>query len=544
MTELRPGDGSIELELEKAIRGECSLVFVVEDEKKRNVSFSARLDGTKVVLPFNIPYRGPIVASLYLDTDSGRKPLFSRYATMAPLMKVGANAYRGILSSKRRVKDVKFPVYFAPDKEDITSARLTLEIFDSSSNQVTSLETSLPTNDIPREMWIPIELSNKLFPGGYRIDATLLKNGKPRILVKSSAPFEILAPRVGQTIIDDDGTFLVNGKPFFPLGIYHTNPAKYDEVAEIGFNSQQFWVWHVGNDGYGAPIGLDKAAANKLKCIYEPNHRSAQIYRETIQRVGHHSALFMWYVADEPAEGSEAMMTLANNCWHEDKHHPTYIVSCRPDLFNYHAKFADVFGFDPYGDMNKVISWCRLAEKEVGQHQATICVPWADQKDLRLIRATAYTAIAHNIRGLIWYCWYQAGGGPLGVGIHTKPETKKYYKELLAELTLLTPALTSVNRRPFEEGDIHGIVLGGNHLMMVNVSDKKVEADFEVPELKARRIKNARLPLAPKVERKDAKGNVMKDAKGKPLMIEAPYPIEDFNIKRIFEPYETFVIKW
>jgi hypothetical protein len=72
-------------------------------------------------------------------------------------------------------------------------------------------------------------------------------------------------------------------------------------------------------------------------------------------------------IDNEPAEGSEAMMTLANDCWHEDKHHPTYVASCRTDLFSHHAKFADVFGFDPYGDINKVIKWCRLAEKEIAR---------------------------------------------------------------------------------------------------------------------------------------------------------------------------------
>ena len=544
MTELRPGDGKLELELAGETDEKCSLSFVIENEKRKNVAFKCDIVGTKVELPFNIPFRGPVVASLYLDGADGRKLLFSRKTEMAPLMKVGANAYRGILSTKRRVKEVKFPVYFAPDKEDITAAKLTLAVFDSASNQVTSVEMTLPTNDVPREMWVPVALSDKLFPGGYRIDATLFKNGNPRINADSSAFFEILAPRRGQTVIDDDGTFLVNGKPFFPLGIYHTNPSQYGEVAEIGFNMQQFWAWSIGDDGFGAPLGLDKAAANKLKCLWEPNHRSADIYRETIAKVGWHSAVFMWYVADEPAEGSEAMMTLANDCWHEDKHHPTYVASCRPDLFAHHAKFADVFGFDPYGDMQQVVDWCRLAEKEVAPHQATICVPWADRKDLRIVKATAYTAIAHNIRGIIWYCWSQAGGGPLGVGIHSKPESKAYYKEMIAELNTLMPHLTSTERRTFEEGDIHGIVLGGRCAMMVNVTDKDVEADFEIPEITKRRVKTAYLPLAPKVERKDAKGNIMKDRKGNPLMTDPSYPIENFKVKRTFKPYETFVILW
>lgn len=52
------------------------------------------------------------------------------------------------------------------------------------------------------------------------------------------------------------------------------------------------------------------------------------------------------------------------------------------------------------------------------------------------------------------------------------------------------------------------------------------------------------MPFAAKVERKDAQGNTVKDHKGNPVMDEAPYAIEDFKIKRVFKPYETFVVRW
>jgi hypothetical protein len=118
------------------------------------------------------------------------------------------------------------------------------------------------------------------------------------------------------------------------------------------------------------------------------------------------------------------------------------------------------------------------------------------------------------MRGIIWYCWYQAGGGPLGVGIHAKPKAKAFYKEMLAELNLIMPAVTSLVRRTFEEGDVHGIVLGNNHLLLVNTTDKEVASDFAVPEMKDRNVKVAKMPFAAKVERKDAQGNTVKDHKG------------------------------
>ena len=34
------------------------------------------------------------------------------------------------------------------------------------------------------------------------------------------------------------------------------------------------------------------------------------------------------------------------------------------------------------------------------------------------------------VRGIIWYCWSQAGGGPLGVGIDIEPG--KFVREMKA----------------------------------------------------------------------------------------------------------------
>ncbi len=551
MTPLRPGAGSLSLELSAPPSKGASLEFEIQGPNRKSTLFSTNLTDTVCTLAFNEPYRGPITASLYVLTPKGRALAYRRVATMPPLMEIGPNAYRGILSTRRRTDTVQFPVRFAPDTEDLTGAKLTLSVFDSCSNKVAALEQDLPTNDVPREMWVPFPLDKSLSAGGYRIDAHLEKprsRTTPRINEASSACFEIRSPSVAQAIIDEDGTFLVNGIPFFPLGIYHTNPNDYGELEEIGFNTQQFWKWHLGNDGFGAPINLYKAAGHKLKCLFESNHISPDIFRDCIRRFGEHPAMLMWYVMDEPAEGAESDMTWRNNVWHEDRDHPTFIASCRPDLFEHHARYADVLGFDPYGGMEKVVDWCRLMESNVAPRKATICIPWADKEDLRQIRAQAFVAVVHNMRGIIWYCWKQAGGGPLGIGIHDKPEAKACYKELLSDLRAIMPGLTSQVRRPFEEGAIHGIVLGEptangrRYLVLVNTSDQKVEADFAVPELA--RVKSVNLPCETKVGKKDKDGNVVKDKDGNPVMVEDTRAIEHSRVRYVFEPYSTLVYRW
>ena len=154
----------------------------------------------------------------------------------------------------------------------------------------------------------------------------------------------------------------------------------------------------------------------------------------------------------------------------------------------------------------------------------------------------------YAVRGIIWYCWSQVGGGPRGVGIHDKPEAKARYREVLADLRAVMPGLTSPVRRPFEEGAIHGIVLGApnaggrRYLLLVNTADQKVEADFAVPELA--RVKSVFLPCDKKVEKKGKDGKAVKDKNGEPVLVEDTRPLEGGRVRHVFEPYSTLVYRW
>ena len=554
MTKLRPGGGSLSVELAQDAPQGTELSFTIENDKRKSVTFATNIIGKAASIDFDIPYRGAISATLSVNSGKGKKIVCSRQTTLPPLMYIGPNAYRGILSTKRRVDDVKFPVYLASDKEDLRKAKIALAVYDACSNEVTSLETELPTNDIPEVLWIPVPLDKKLSAGGYRIDALMTKpwqKNQKAIRVKSSANFEILAPRLAQTIIDEDCTFLVNGKPFFPLGIYHPETSRFPEIASIGFNALQFWKWATGDDGYGSPHGLDMAQAYKLKCLFESNHHGRGIWRDCARNFGNHPALLMWYVADEPAEGSESAMRTINDEWHaNDKHHPTYLCSCRPDLIEHQMQFADVFGFDHYLPFDEIVDWFRAAEKRVAPHKATVSVSWAATKkdELQNLRPVAYAAIAHNIRGLYWYCWNQNGGGPIGIGLHKAPEAFDAYKSLLSEIRYLMPGLLSTTRRTFEEGAIHGIALGApdahgkRYLVTVNTTTNEVAADFVVPEL--RRVKKVYQPFLPKVERLGKDGKPVKNKKGEVIMDERPLEIEKGRLTRTYKPWETYVLRW
>ena len=73
----------------------------------------------------------------------------------------------------------------------------------------------------------------------------------------------------------------------------------------------------------------------------------------------------------------------------------------------------------------------------------------------------------------------------------------KIMKKLLAEIKKLVPGLTSVGRRMFEEGDLHGIVCPNAKakercVVLYNCSEKELKVDTEIPELvKVKTVKDA-----------------------------------------------------
>ena len=146
------------------------------------------------------------------------------------------------------------------------------------------------------------------------------------------------------------------------------------------------------------------------------------------------------------------------------------------------------------------------------------------------------------------YPWQQAGGGPVGIGLHNDPKSQEEHRKLCAEVNTMLPGLTSTTRRPFEEGAIHGMVCGGEKesgkrfLILVNVTGEGVEADFAVPELA--KVKVVSIPFAPKVEKKDKDAKNVVDKEGKPVMVEAPLALEEGRVRHAFMPYETLVYRW
>ena len=491
MNPLAPGKDTLTLHLRNDAPKGASLSLEFMDEKGRETTFITNFTGKSCTLEYAYDKRGPVTQKFSLNIDGADTELFSRKTVLPKIMEIDPNAYRGILSTKRREKDVDFLLRFAPAHRDLTRAAVTLTVYDACSNAVCSTSVTLPTNEVPARLWVPVELPKELSAGGYEMRAVLKKGN---LTLKDEAPFEILAPIAAQTVIDEDNTFLVSGKPFFPLGTYHTH-MQLDEVADIGFNASQFWAWDLWMQD-GIPYGLHHMVTHKMKALYEGGGR------EQVPLIRDNPAIMMWYVGDEPTESSEASIADNNAFFHRaDKQHPTFICSNRPDLYHIHQRHCDVLGTNPpyapdggkYSSLTNIIYWIKLAQEKTEGRKPIVLIPGTlGQKNIDFAKETAYAAIVHDIRGFFWYCWKQVGGGADGIGLNTNKEWQAIIKDLIAELKKITPSLCTPGRRTFEEGDLHGIVCPNapqkqRLIVLFNLSEKELETDLFVPEMEAAR---------------------------------------------------------
>ena len=484
-------------------------------------------------LEMDLPLRGPTTASLHVELPGGKRlTSFSRKVVLPPLLAVGQNAYRGLLSEKRRFDQVSFPVKLAPAGEDIAGAPIALTVRDERGETVSAASTNAPPDGTAACLWVPVPLPRRLPAGCYTIRAELAKGD---VKAESEASFKILATRPAQTIIDEDGVFLVNGVPFFPLGIYHIGQ-DYARVAEIGFNAAQFWKFNLYFDRYGIPTGLYKASGHGLKCLFESNHFGDGIFRGVVRDHGNHPAILMWYSVDEPLDGAESKLAVYEKSYHEsDEQHPVFVMSCRRDLFRLHASYCDVLGFNMYHGMKGMVREIELARAATEGRKALVPLIGAFPSDPKELRRYTYTALTHAINGLFWYCWRQHAGGAPGIGLHEHPDCQEELKLICAEGRAMAPGLTSPYRRTFTCGDVHGMACGMEEgrrfLILMNISEKESSFSAEIPELRG--VTSVTLPFA----------SVERTPQG-PRYTERAETVANGRIEYMFAPKEERVYRW
>ena len=258
---------------------------------------------------------------------------------------------------------------------------------------------------------------SRLAPGKHPVKAKLLFKGKEL----GVASLDFTRGRVERAVsFDKQQRMIVDGKPFFALGVY-VHPADkevpyLDRLKNSPFNC----VIECAAD----KRMLDKFHAAGLKVIPRSprNHAWAG---STAKSLRSHPALLAWYVIDEaPADRADDRRGLYKVLNDADPDHPTFAVLALPRTADAFMGAFDIISSDPYpigvgrGQISIASEYPRICREktwglrplwQVPQSFAwDWCLSHKDPEGNRYptyeeLRSMAWQAIAGGANGLLWY---------------------------------------------------------------------------------------------------------------------------------------------
>ena len=267
-----------------------------------------------------------------------------------------------------------------------------------------------------------------------------LLDGKGKVVATKSLAFTRTSkPETKGVRIDARGITRIDGKPFFPLGMFmwKAAPEKIDHYAKGPFNCLM---------PYAEPTKaeMDYVHAKGLKMIYTlkdcyyglegakgrgiTNETSEVAYiTQRVKEFKAHPALLAWYTNDELGLDWIERLTAHRDLFERlDGDHPTWVAHYMVEDIRSHLPSFDVIGSDPYpicqtGDppISQVMEHTRITRKGVFGARAMWQIPQAfdwgayrvKDKDktrpptFEEMRNMAWQFIAEGANGLIFYSY-------------------------------------------------------------------------------------------------------------------------------------------
>jgi hypothetical protein len=349
------------------------------------------------------PLVSAVSASCYRHTAAGRPVTFSAGLPLAE-SGVGVGEVSGLFTIKRA--DGQAVRETAPDALTPDCARLTVDA------------SSLPA-------------------GAYTVSfAVTTQDGASKGAAET--PFsrvERLPER--RAYIDGHRRLIVDGQPFFPLGMYWSGvkEPELDTYAKGPFNCLM---------PYGSPTTnqMDACHARGLKVIYSIKDfysgtrwapkgmkTEADELAEIKRRValhGRHPALIAWYINDEMPLEMVGRLAARQRLMEElDPDHPTWGVLYQSNQVRSYMATFDVIGTDPYPIPGKpagtALEWTRATRDQSYGTRAVWQVPlvfdWGayrkgDEREktraptLEEMRSMAWQCVAAGANGLVFYSFF------------------------------------------------------------------------------------------------------------------------------------------
>ena len=346
-------------------------------------------------------------------------------------------------------------------------------------------------------------------------------------------PLLMLAPVRAECDVQvvGDKCVLVDGEPFFPVGIYSTGIEDFPMLAEAGFNLVHTYGWE-GKAGHDwGKAWLDAAHDNGLKALiglYRPEVKQMQ-FEPTIVRIKQyrgHPALLAWHTMDEPSwdkegnVGKDYMPAAYDIIKQHDPNHPVTAVVCHfadPDLFtpSVDVMQADYYPVPPIPAINFSGDGFRgikmFVDKSRAASSATkpfwfVCqafdfsllketshdIPpeWKRFPTLRELRTMTYTAIAAGARGIVYWSLSRLRNSREGSEV-TGEQHWERLKSVTLELKQLMPLLTADTPETIQERDrvVAMVKSDGTdtYIIVANYERKPTETMIAIPGIDERR---------------------------------------------------------
>ena len=222
-------------------------------------------------------------------------------------------------------------------------------------------------------------------------------------------PEEEAAPAVR---IDAYGRTIVDGKPFFPLGMYWSkvDPRLIGTYCEGPFNCLM---------PYNAPNRreMDLCASNGLKVIYNVVGRDLS-NGAIVRRFRRHPALLAWYLNDErPISERETLTRARDFAELHDPDHPGWIAIYQYYEVRSYLPTFDVVGTDPYplyrNPIGMVTKWTRATRDGLMGLKPMWQIPQVFDKGAYASNRKNFPDACHpptydDMRNMAWQCL--AGG--------------------------------------------------------------------------------------------------------------------------------------
>ncbi len=268
----------------------------------------------------------------------------------------------------------------------------------------------------------------------------------------------------------DDGFVLIDGKPFFPIGLYGMsekpfNDNSYDKAfKDLRANGFSFAHTYKDTGGTGRQRFLDSAAANGIK-VWIPVTGDLVT---CMLRERNHPAILAWYLGDDTADHVPADVVRRNHlrCHAIDNAH----LTTQADILNAYSTnryipyvhSTDSFMPEIYPvtsptpqpvEVPAVIRDMKACHYSVLINGSPVKSIWAIIQHFKgysqwkrfpsfdELRAMSYLSIIHGAHGITWYTY--GGDDKTNLGVTSSPERWNEICIVARELSSLSQAITS-----------------------------------------------------------------------------------------------------